>query len=227
MLEVIGISALSSKNTPALEHVGLSLGANDILVLSGPPGSGKTTLLEILLGWRTPSQGRIVLRGQDITRNPMALRLAATYVSGTGALVPSLALWRNAQWLLGLVGVSCSRPEIVRALRMADVPDRSVSTLARLASPQECFGVWLAIARLRKSALLLLDDPTRDMGTVTSAYVAEQLDAIRTQGAGILLATRDPSFCDGVPHHVQALNEGRLVTGYDRAAEMTSATRIN
>jgi ABC-2 type transport system ATP-binding protein len=212
MLEVTGLIVGDAKAAPLIDDVTFAIREGEWYTIVGPPGAGKSVLVEALLGARRITSGSVRMAGIDVAREPLRARGHVTYVSGTGALLPTLSLWRNARWLLQLVGVrACTRRTIERALREAEIPDAHLATPAQSVPASERLGVWLAIAALRKSAILLLDDPARDLSARASDQLAWLLDDRRRQGTSILLTTRDAMFGAAVPHHIGLLQSGRIV----------------
>ena len=89
----------------ALKDVSLSVGAGEYAVLLGPSGCGKSTLLSVLGGFLTPTQGRVRLGGEDVTRVPPAKR-ATTTMFQDYALFPHMSLRDNVAFGLRMRGVS-------------------------------------------------------------------------------------------------------------------------
>ena len=67
IVEIDGISKRFTGGITAVESVNLDIGRNEFFALLGPSGCGKTTLLRMIAGFEVPTEGRILLDGQDMT----------------------------------------------------------------------------------------------------------------------------------------------------------------
>ena len=160
--------------------------------MQGPPGSGTSALLRAITGLPPAPEGQLLVCGRDVTTSPGELHRLLTLVP-TGVPVPPD---RSAlDFVCLMVHVTTGqRPtvrEVRRALRLAAVPDDHLDQPAMTLRPVERLGAWLAGHRLRGAALLILDDPIRDLAV---SDVPEALSLIRETvetGAATLMVTRD------------------------------------
>jgi ABC-type cobalamin/Fe3+-siderophores transport system ATPase subunit len=90
------------------------------------------------------------------------------------------------------------------------VPDRTFDLRARSLTRLESLSVWIAIARLRQSAVVLLDDPAASLGPRDAVRAAILVRELRANGPTILVATRDQQFAEEVADVVYLLEGGRL-----------------
>ncbi|MGR3495023.1 ABC transporter ATP-binding protein [Citreimonas sp.] len=183
---------------PLFSGVGFEIAAGEIVAVTGENGSGKTTLMDLLLRFRTPQSGRILLDGQDIA----ALDLKA--YRAQMALVPqSMAL------IAGTIAdnIRFGRPEATRAeietaAREADaegfvreLPDGLDTVIGeqgvRLSGGQRQ-RVALARALLKKPAILILDEPTSMFDPEGEARFVEAARAA-LKGRTVILITHRPA----------------------------------
>src|SRR5215831_2476078 len=145
--------------TPAVDQVTLDIYEREFFALLGPSGCGKTTLLRLLAGFETPSEGRILLSGEDLGPVP-PYRRPVNMMFQAYALFPHLTVEGNIAFGLKQDGVP--RAEI--AARVADM-----LRLVRLEGlgarkPHQLSGgqrqrVALARALVKRPKVLLLDEP--------------------------------------------------------------------
>lgn len=143
----------------ALDSVSLSVQGHDLVVIVGPSGCGKTTLLRLLAGLETPTEGRIVLNGRDLSGVAPADRQVAM-VFQDHTLYPSRTVRDNLAYPLQIRRVPTS--EIDSSVRA--VAERLGLLDALEVRPGELSGgqrqrVALGRALLRKPALFLFDEP--------------------------------------------------------------------
>jgi ABC-2 type transport system ATP-binding protein len=211
VLDVVDLTVRDANARTMLERISFAVPAGESYALAGPPGVGKSILIEALLGLRPATSERRIVCGIDAAVHPLQARSHVTYVTGTGALLPALSVRRNVSWLLQLLGLRASPREIDRALRAAEVPDRHLAAPARSLPPSERLGVWLAIASLRKSAVVVLDDPARDFGVLAGERLAGMLEEFRGRGVTILLTCRDARLAATLARRVGVLDAGKKV----------------
>ena len=97
-----------------------------------------------------------------------------------------------------------------KALRESDVPDRLFDQEAGRLGAREALAVWIAVARLRQTPLVLLDDPTALLTPAESARTVVLIRELCVAGTTVLLTTPDRRFADEVAHEVHILEGGRL-----------------
>ena len=78
----------------AVDRVNLDVARGEIFALLGPSGCGKSTLLRMLAGFETPTSGRILLNGKDLTDEP-PYRRPVNMMFQSYALFPHLSVWDN------------------------------------------------------------------------------------------------------------------------------------
>jgi putative ABC transport system ATP-binding protein len=206
---------------PALRGVDLTLAEGELVVLLGPSGSGKSTLLNILGGLESPSEGRVVYRGVDLTRAGDSVltgyrREHVGFVFQFYNLIPSLTAWEN----VALVTEIAPRPMPVdEVLALVGLGDRRDHFPAQLSGGQQQ-RVAIARAIVKRPDVLLCDEPTGALDVATGKVVLEAIarinrelgttTAIVTHNAAVgAMADRTVRFADGQVSGV-AVNERRL-----------------
>jgi putative ABC transport system ATP-binding protein len=180
-----------------LDHLDLQAGAGELVLLLGASGCGKTTLLSALAGILTPTSGRIVVGGTDITLldAPGMVRYRR---SGVGVvfqafnLIPSLSASENVQASLRIAGV---RPGPARA-RAAELLDRVGLADRASAKPGQLSGgqqqrVAIARALAHDAPLILADEPTAHLDYVQCEIVLTLLRELASGGRTVVIATHD------------------------------------
>ena len=206
---------------PALRGVDLALAAGEMVVLLGPSGSGKSTLLNILGGLESPTAGRIVYRGADLTRADDATltryrRDHVGFVFQFYNLIPSLTAREN----VSLITEIAKDPLPVDAvLDLVGLGDRRDHFPAQMSGGQQQ-RVAIARAIVKKPDILLCDEPTGALDVATGKLVLEAIarinreigttTAIVTHNAAVgAMGDRTVRFADGHVTSVVA-NETRL-----------------
>ncbi len=183
----------------AVRDVSLDIERGDFVALAGPSGSGKSTLLNLLGGLTRPTHGKIWVAGQELTslseREMSRLRLEQIgFVFQAYNLLPVLSARENAEFTLLLRGVpSAERRTRVDALfheiGLDGLEDRRP---AHLSGGQQQ-RVAVARAVVGEPAIVLADEPTANLDSVSSAALLDVMERLnRERGTTFIFATHDP-----------------------------------
>ncbi|UFN48310.1 ABC transporter ATP-binding protein [Roseomonas sp. OT10] len=196
----------------AVQDVSLEVARGQFLTLLGPSGSGKTTILMMIAGFVEPTEGRIVLDGQDITGLPPEKRDFGMVFQGY-ALFPHMTVAENVAF-----------PLLVRRLGRAerDAKVRAALDLVQLGRfaerrPSQLSGgqqqrVALARALVFDPALLLLDEPLSALDKKLRAELQDELKALhRRVGRTFINVTHDQEEALSLSDTIAILNHGHLV----------------
>jgi putative ABC transport system ATP-binding protein len=200
----------------ALKGIDLTVKPGDIQLLMGPSGSGKTTLLSILGGILTPSAGRVVLLGRDIT-GLSRRRLAQFRLENIGFifqgfnLFPALTAQENVEATLNLKG-KWGRPARIMArelLELVGLGDK-IKNLPRDLSGGQKQRVAIARALAGKPPLILADEPTAALDSQRGRAIMELLRMrAKEEGTTVLMVTHDPRIMD-IADQVVYLEDGMI-----------------
>ncbi len=194
-----------------LSHVSLDVAPDSYTVLLGPSGSGKTTLLSILGGFLFPSDGKVMIRGEDCTAVPPARRPTAT-VFQDYALFPHMSVGGNVGFGLRMQGVARTEREAraAAALEQVGLP----ASFSR--KPHELSGgqrqrVALARALVVEPAVLLLDEPLGALDLKLRRQMQDELKAIQKRaGTAFIHVTHDQEEAMALADYCVVMNAGRI-----------------
>ena len=229
----------SYRRSTALDGIDLQIEPRMLTVFCGPPGSGKSVLMRALIGLETPSAGRILIDGHDITGFAPAERMVG-YVPQSFALFPHMSVFDNIAYAMRLQGVASAeiRSRVDRAAEIL-----GIGPLLRK-KPSELSGgekQRAAIARgiLKNAEIFILDDPLVGLDFKLRERLMEDLKELRAQlGATFLYVTSDSLEALIMADNLVVMDRGRVVqadsvrTVYHdpahlRAAELVGFPRCN
>jgi putative ABC transport system ATP-binding protein len=205
------------QSVEVLHNLSLDIAKGDFLALMGPSGSGKTTLLNLIGGLDKPTEGEVVVAGENIDRLSSG-QLAKWRANNVGFifqfynLMPTLSAERNVELPLLLTRLSGSqRKQNVRAaLELVGLSDRSRHKPNELSGGQQQ-RVAIARAIVADPTLLICDEPTGDLDRETAEEILGLLQQLnREQGKTIIMVTHDPKAAE-FASHVLHLDKGALV----------------
>ncbi len=216
IIELRGVSKTVQSGDRALtilHPLDLSVPAGQSLSIVGPSGSGKSTLLGLIAGLDTPSTGRILIGGTDITTldEDQLARLRGSrigFVFQFFHLIPSLSALENVMVPLEIAGTA-NATERARGL-LADVglTNRGHHYPSQLSGGEQQ-RVAIARALANDPPILLADEPTGNLDTTNGRHVIELLvDINRTRGTTLMLVTHDTELA-GCTDVTLAMRDGR------------------
>jgi len=210
------------QNLAVLKDVSFTVEQGDFVAIVGPSGSGKTTLLGLLAGLDTPTRGRVILDGHDLTtmsENERA-RLRGEkvgFVFQTFQLIPTLTARENIAVPLELQGNDGASERAGDLLEKVGLQERGHHFPMQLSGGEQQ-RVALARAFANSPRILFADEPTGNLDAATGGRVFDLLATLnRESGSTIILVTHDASLA-GRASRVIRLNDGRVV-GDSGAAE--------
>jgi len=207
----------------AVQDVSFEIPDGALVALVGRSGSGKTTLLNCVGGLDTPTSGRVVINGTDLSTldEPARTRLRRdelAFVFQTFGLVPMLSAAENVGLPMRLLRV----PNAQRRDRVAHLLDLVGLSGHAEQRPGEMSGgqqqrVAIARALANSPALLIADEPTGQLDADTGASIMALLrDVVREEGMTAIISTHDPSV-RALADRSLVLSDGMLDAD-DRAA---------
>jgi len=201
----------------ALQGVDLRLESGQVVALRGRSGSGKTTLLNCIGGLDRPTSGQVWFQGQEIGDLPerklvILRRSQIGFVFQSHALLMTYSARENVDLMLRLTGLGRRQrlERVEEALALVGLAKWMDHRPFELSGGQQQ-RVAIARAIAARPALILADEPTGELDTVTGQQILQLFHHIsESQGATIVIATHDlavDAFADTVLH----LEDGKIV----------------
>lgn len=215
---LLGVEALTKTyrmgevEVHALRGVDLTLEMGELVVLLGASGSGKSTLLNILGGLETPSSGRVVHRGKDLTAASERARTQyrrehVGFVFQFYNLVPSLTARENVALVTDLAAQPLRPDDALALVRMEHRLDHFPSQLS--GGEQQRVAIARAIAK--RPEILLCDEPTGALDVETGKVVLKAITDVNGElGTTTAVITHNAAI-SAVADRVLKLADGRVI----------------
>lgn len=220
LIEVSGLRksfAMGEVLVHALVDVDLMIKAGTFSTVMGPSGSGKSTLLYLLGGLDRSTAGKIVVAGHALDgmdENALAAyrREVVGFIFQSFNLIPNLTAWENVAFPMRFAGI----PGRIRKQRAFDLLERVGLADRRQHRPSELSGgqqqrVAIARALVNDPSLILADEPTGNLDTVSGQSVMELLSELHRDSRTVIVVTHDPRMAAYATDQVFLL-DGRTVS---------------
>jgi putative ABC transport system ATP-binding protein len=199
--------------TLALQGVSLAVEPGELIAVTGPSGSGKSTLLACLAGLDEPDGGSVSVGGTRISRRSeeerariRGARIGMLFQQAN--LVGHLSVADNIK-LAQHIGERSSNAEWrEHVLERCGIEHRAAARPSQL-SGGELARAGLAVALANDPSVILADEPTGELDSVTAARVLELLRARAAAGAAVLIVTHSPEVAAAVDREIRLL-DGRI-----------------
>ena len=205
IINALGVSrvfAMPAGPVTAVRDVTLQIRRGDHIAVRGPSGCGKSTLLHMLGCVETPSSGRLLFDGQDVTglsdsRRSLLRLKHIGFVFQRFFLLPMLTARENVELPMSEAGLPRDKRqqrarELLEYVGLAARADHRPSQL----SGGEMQRVAIARALANGPRLLLADEPTGELDEATGTQIALLLDRVNEAGTALVIVTHDPSLAD-------------------------------
>ncbi|MGH7823950.1 MAG: cell division ATP-binding protein FtsE [Candidatus Binatia bacterium] len=215
MIQLFHVSKTYPPNSPALSDINLQIEKGEFIFLSGPSGAGKTTLLRLLFREEEPTQGQIIVNGQNIIRlngrGVARLRQRIGLVFQECKLLPRLTALENVALAAEIVGFSKRESQIkayhlLRELGLREKYDARPVTL----SGGEQQRVAIARSLMNDPMLVLADEPTGNLDEDIAEETMKLFLKIRARGTTLIVASHDTGLLKRYGTRVISLRRGRL-----------------
>ncbi len=205
---------MGSEVIHALSGVNLSIERGEYVAIMGPSGSGKSTLMNMIGCLDTPDEGTYWLNGRAVT-NLADRQLAQVRNEEIGFVFQTFNLLQRATALhnveLPLIYAGLSKAERIRrasdALVKVGLEDRMTHRPSELSGGQRQ-RVAIARALVTNPSILLADEPTGNLDSVTAREIMDLISELHKGGNTIILVTHDANVADHADRIVQLLDGG-------------------
>lgn len=199
----------------AVDDIGFIIEKNEVVGLLGPNGAGKTTTIKCICTLIRPTSGSIRINGTDAQRNTrIALRHVAAVLEGNRNIYWRLSVRENLEFFAGLQGIRSGRvrsyiDELIEMFQLKEKERTDARNLSR--GMQQKLAV--ACALVKKTEVLLLDEPTLGLDVETSHELRFTLKNMARRGERtIILSSHDMSVVQDICERVIIVNNGKIVT---------------
>ena len=214
----------------AVNGISFRVGEGQIYGLLGPNGAGKTTTLRILSGLMTPTGGRAMLAGFDVSQRPEDVKRVLGFLTANTGLYQRLSASELLRYFASLHGLD-RRQAAARADEL--IERMGIASFAKLRCGAMSTGqkqrVNIARALISNPPVLIMDEPTLGLDVLSNRIILDFISRQRDQGKSIVLSTHYLDEAESLCDRIGLLHEGRLIAEGDLASlrELAGEQRLS
>jgi lipopolysaccharide export system ATP-binding protein len=197
-----------------VSDVSLHVGRGEVVGLLGPNGAGKTTSFYMIVGLLRPSQGHILLNGEDITDEPVyrRARRGLGYLAQEPSIFRRLTVRENILAVLETMHMTPAEREtrlkrLLEELNLTHLADRQAHKL----SGGERRRVEITRALVRRPSFMLLDEPFVGIDPIAVSEIQDIVARLREQGLGVLITDHNVRETLRITDRAYIMYEGRIL----------------
>ena len=216
MIDMKDVSKVYENGAMALDHVNVHIDKGEFVFIVGASGAGKSTFIRMLFREVLPSEGSLIVNGQDVVRMDHSdvpyLRRGLGVIFQDYRLLPDKTVTENVAFAMQVI--EAPRRKIQHSVN-------AVLDIVGLRDKYKCFPSQLsggeqqrvAIARaiVNHPALVIADEPTGNLDPETSWDIMDIFKRINADGTTIVMATHDKDIVDAMKRRVIAIEDGHIV----------------
>ena len=216
-IELTKIFKTGKIEVPAVRNVSLKVREGEFIAIMGPSGCGKSTLLHLLGGLATPTSGRVLVDGEEVSSGKDAVRTDIRrrkigFVFQRFNLLPTLSAQGNLEIAQEIHrNGSRDRQHVDEILNLLGLEKKTHHKPSELSGGEQ---QRLAIARavINRPAILLADEPTGNLDTRNSMVVLKMIQELnRAMSQTILMITHNPEAAN-IANRLIEMRDGRIVS---------------
>jgi len=216
MIRMTDVFKEYANGVKALKGVTFELTAGEFAFLVGPSGSGKSTIIRLLIGEIAPSDGEVIVNGQDMDNIKMRkmpyLRRTIGVIFQDFRLIENKTVFENVAFAMRVIGASNKeiRQRVPYVLELVGLEFKAKSRVDELSGGEQQ-RVAIARALVNNPRLIIADEPTGNLDPARSLEILLLLKKINELGTTVLIVTHEKPLVDQFSQRVIAIDNGRIV----------------
>ena len=221
MIELRNVTKEYSKGNSALNGVSVKIERGEFVFIVGDSGSGKSTLIRLIMKELNPTEGTIIVNGQNLNR--MKHRNIAKYRRGLGVvfqdfrLLPNKTVYENVAFAMRVIEAPgrIIRRNVPAVLSLVGLGQKGRSYPNQLSGGEQQ-RTALARAIANNPPILICDEPTGNLDPETAYGIMKLLDDINKRGTTIVMATHARDIVDAMQKRVVTLHKGHIIRDIEK-----------
>ncbi len=211
MIETIDLTKRFGAKT-AVQSLNLNIAAGEFFCFLGPNGAGKTTTIKMLTGLIKPSEGRAVLGGLDIQKDPVKTKALLGYIPDTPFLYEKLTGREFMRFVAGLYqmppgALNGAAEELLELFEIRHVGDQLIENYSHGMRQKLSF----ASCFLHEPRIVVVDEPWVGLDPKNIRFVKDYLKQRTREGVTVFMSTHSLSVIEDVADRIGIIYNGQLL----------------
>jgi ABC-2 type transport system ATP-binding protein len=201
----------------ALDHLNLEVLPGEIFCLLGANGAGKTTTINLFFGFIEPTDGTALINGINVSKEPLKSKKQAAYVSEDVMLYPNLSAMQNLEFFARLGSQTTpSKDQCQDILKKVGLSEDVITNKVKTFSKGMRQKLGIAIALIKDSPAVLLDEPTSGVDPKAADEFLQLLVELKNKEKALFMSTHDIFRAKKIADNIGIMRSGRLVAKMNR-----------
>jgi len=196
----------------AVDNISFTVKKGEFFGLLGPNGAGKTTTIRMLTGVLKPEEGRIVIDGIDLKKEPLMAKERMGVIPEVGTVYLDLTARENLELFGRYYGLPKAvreerADEMLKDLGLHDRADDAVKNYSKGMKQR----ISIGCAMVHEPSVLFLDEPTEGLDVQSRRLIVDKVKALNARGCTVILTTHNIEDASRLCQRVCIINKGRIV----------------
>ncbi|MFH1728531.1 MAG: ABC transporter ATP-binding protein [Pseudomonadota bacterium] len=212
MLKALNLTKRYEDGVLALDNLNLHIKESEIYCLLGANGAGKTTTVNLFLDYIKPTSGEAFIKDMLVTKNSLETKKYVAYIPENVMLYDVLTARQNMDFFAKLGGKKdLNKTDYYNLMRHVGLQERAFEQRVGKLSKGMRQKLAIAIAILKDTPSIILDEPTAGLDPKAANEFIETLASLKNEGKAIFMVTHDIFRAKVIGDYVGIMKEGRLV----------------
>ncbi len=216
MIKFQNVTKIYPPDVAVLQDVSFEVSQGEFVSIVGKSGAGKTTLLKLILGLETPTKGKVLFRGKNVSEvNQTELQSIRRSIGGIYQdykLLPAKTVYENVAYVMEVEGKENEdiEREVPKVLEAIGLKDKHHNFPKELSGGEQ---QRLAIARalVNYPDVIIADEPTGNLDPYNAYEVLSILEKINKAGRTVILSTHDREIINKLGKRVITIEAGKII----------------
>lgn len=224
ILSIQNLNKVYKGGFQALKNINLDIHRGEIFALLGPNGAGKTTLINTICGIVKPTDGKVIVDGNDHITEYRKTRSLIGLVPQELATEMFESVWHTVNFSRGLFGKPADHAYVEKIIKQLSLWDKKDSKIMTLSGGMKR-RVMIAKALSHEPRILFLDEPTAGVDVSLRKDMWQQVRALKETGVTIILTTHYIDEAEEMADRIGVINHGQIIVTEEKKKLMKKLGR--